>query len=121
MTIKLYDLADAEGRRFSSNCWRVQFALAHKGLAYETIPTRFTDISTVGNGRHKTIPVIDDAGTEICDSWVIANYLDISGFTLRIWPGGQKRLRLHLQPVSSAVEHARHQLPAAACDHQRYL
>jgi glutathione S-transferase len=76
MTIKLYDLADAEGRRFSSNCWRVQFALAHKGLAYETIPTRFTDISTVGNGRHKTIPVIDDAGTEICDSWVIANYLD---------------------------------------------
>ncbi|MEQ8734477.1 MAG: glutathione S-transferase N-terminal domain-containing protein [Rhodospirillaceae bacterium] len=76
MTIKLYDLADAEGRRFSSNCWRVQFALAHKGLSYETVPTRFTDISNVGNGSHKTIPVIEDGGTEVCDSWVIANYLD---------------------------------------------
>jgi glutathione S-transferase len=76
MTIKLYDLTDAQDRRFSSNCWRVRFALAHKGLDYETVPTRFTDIATVGNGSHKTIPVIEDKGQEICDSWVIANYLE---------------------------------------------
>ena len=76
MTIKLYDLADADDRRFSSNCWRIQFALAHKGLAYETVPARFTDIPSIGDGSHKTLPVIEDGGQEICDSWVIANYLE---------------------------------------------
>ncbi|NKB44539.1 MAG: glutathione S-transferase family protein [Alphaproteobacteria bacterium] len=76
MTIKLYDLAAADGRRFSGNCWRTQLALAHKGLAYETVPTRFVDIASIGNGTHKTIPMIDDGGKEICDSWVIANYLE---------------------------------------------
>lgn len=76
MTIKLYDLVGTDDRRFSGNCWRTQLALAHKGLAYETVPTRFTDIASIGNGTHKTIPLIDDGGTEVCDSWVIANYLE---------------------------------------------
>lgn len=76
MTIKLYDLAGADGRRFSSNCWRTQFALAHKGLAYETVATKFTDIASISNGSHKTIPVIVDGETEVCDSWTIALYLE---------------------------------------------
>lgn len=76
MTIVLYDLADAEGRRFSSNCWRTQFALAHKGLAYETVPTRFTDIPDVCGGGHKTIPVIQDGETVVSDSWAIVLYLE---------------------------------------------
>lgn len=74
--IKLYDLAGADGRRFSSNCWRTQFALAHKGLSYETIPTRFVDIPTVCGGAYKTIPVIQDGDTVVCDSWAIAQYLE---------------------------------------------
>jgi glutathione S-transferase len=76
MTITLYDLAGADGRRFSSNCWRIQFALAHKGLPYETVSTRFTDIAAIGDGSYKTIPVIEDKGQHICDSWMIANYLE---------------------------------------------
>lgn len=76
MTIKLYDLADAEGRRFSSNCWRTQFALAHKGLDYETVPTRFTDIPDICDGAQKTIPVIEDGDKVIADSWAIALYLE---------------------------------------------
>lgn len=76
MTIALYDLAGVDGRRFSSNCWRIQFALAHKELPYETVPTRFMDIAAIGDGSHKTIPVIEDKGEHICDSWVIANYLE---------------------------------------------
>lgn len=76
MTIKLYDLAGADGRRFSSNCWRTQFALAHKGLAYETVPTRFTDIPDICGGAYKTIPVIEDGDATICDSWAIALYLE---------------------------------------------
>lgn len=76
MTIKLYDLVGADDRRFSGNCWRIQLALAHKGLEYETVPTRFTEIAKIGDGSHKTIPVIQDGDREICDSWVIANYLE---------------------------------------------
>jgi glutathione S-transferase len=76
MAITLYDLAGAEDRRFSSNCWRSQFALAHKGLAYDTVPTRFTGIAAICGGAYKTVPVIDDDGTQVCDSWAIANYLE---------------------------------------------
>ncbi|NKB48713.1 MAG: glutathione S-transferase family protein [Alphaproteobacteria bacterium] len=76
MAVILYDLVGADGRRFSSNCWRTQMALAHKGLDYETVPTRFTDIAQIGDGSFKTIPVIDDRGTWVGDSWTIAEYLD---------------------------------------------
>ena len=76
MTIKLYDLTGADDRRFSSNCWRSQFALAHKGLAYETVATKFTEIPAICGGVHKTIPVIEDGETQVCDSWAIANYLE---------------------------------------------
>jgi glutathione S-transferase len=44
MTITLYDLAGAEAdRRFTPLCWRARMALAHKGLAVETVPWRFTE------------------------------------------------------------------------------
>lgn len=76
MAITLYDLAAADGRRFSSNCWRTQFALAHKGLAYETVPTLFTDIADICGGGHTTIPVIEDGDTVVSDSWAIALYLE---------------------------------------------
>lgn len=76
MAIVLYDLVGADGRRFSSNCWRSRLALAHKGLDCETVPTRFTEIGQIGDGLFKTIPVIEDNGTWVGDSWAIAEYLD---------------------------------------------
>jgi len=76
MAINLYDLAGADGRRFSSNCWRTRLALAHKGLECETVPTCFTEIARIGDGSFKTIPVIEDSGTWVGDSWTIAEYLD---------------------------------------------
>lgn len=76
MAISLYDLVGADGRRFSSNCWRTQMALAHKGLDFETVPTPFTAIGQIGDGSFKTIPVIEDNGTWVGDSWIIAEYLD---------------------------------------------
>ncbi len=76
MAIILYDLVGADGRRFSSNCWRTRLALAHKGLDCETVPTPFTAIGEIGDGSFKTIPVIDDGGTWVGDSWAIAEYLD---------------------------------------------
>lgn len=75
--LKLYDLAGAEDDlRFSPYCWRVKLALAHKGLAVETIPWRFTEkdrIAASGQGR---VPVLVDGDKWIADSWAIACYLE---------------------------------------------
>lgn len=76
MTIRLYDLVGRDDRRFSSNCCKTRYALAHKGLVCETIPTRFTDISSIGDGSFPTIPVIEDGDTRLGDSWEIAAYLE---------------------------------------------
>src|SRR5919106_2992164 len=76
MTVVLYDLVGKEDRRFSPHCWRTRMALAHKGLDCEARPTRFTEIARVAGGRFKTIPVIEDRGRAIVDSWAIAQYLE---------------------------------------------
>lgn len=76
MTIVLYDLVGRDDRRFSPHCWRTRMALAHKGLAYEARPTRFTDIPKIGDGSVKTVPAIEDGGRLIVDSWAIARHLE---------------------------------------------
>ncbi|MEM8878750.1 MAG: glutathione S-transferase N-terminal domain-containing protein [Pseudomonadota bacterium] len=72
----LYDLAGDDNRRFSPYCWRAKMALAHKGLAFETTPVPFTGINAIGDGSHKTVPVLDHDGTIIRDSFAIAEYLE---------------------------------------------
>ena len=77
MTIKLYDLCAADrDLRFSPACWRTRMALAHKGLAVETVPTLFTEIGAIEGGGQKTVPVINDGGAVIRDSFAIALYLE---------------------------------------------
>jgi glutathione S-transferase len=77
MTIKLYDLAGAEEhRRFSPFCWRTKMALAHKGLAFETIPWHFTETAAIAAHGSERVPVIIDNGRAVNDSWTIANYLE---------------------------------------------
>ncbi len=76
MTIVLYDLAGRDDRRFSPHCWRTRMALAHKGLAHETRPTRFGDIGAIGGGEIKTIPAIEDGDRLVVDSIEIARYLE---------------------------------------------
>jgi glutathione S-transferase len=74
--IVLYELAGASGERFSPYCWRARMSLLHKGLSYRTVPTRYIDIASIGDGTYKTVPVIQDEGRFIGDSWTIANYLE---------------------------------------------
>jgi len=77
MTITLYDLCARDtARRFSPHCWKARMALAHKGLDYETRPVPFTKIRDIGKGFSPTVPVIDDNGTLIRDSFDIALYLE---------------------------------------------
>jgi glutathione S-transferase len=77
MTLRLYDLAGAEpDRRFSPYCWRTRMALAHKQLAYETIPWRFTEKGAIASSGQKLVPVMVDGDRWIADSWIIANHLE---------------------------------------------
>lgn len=75
--LKLYDLAGADDSwRFSPYCWRVRLALAHKGLAVETIPWRFTEKEAIAFSGQGKVPVLVDGERFITDSWTIAEYLD---------------------------------------------
>jgi glutathione S-transferase len=75
--IRLWDLAGTEDdRRFSPYCWRVKMALRHKGLEAEEIPWRFTEKSALAFSGQELVPVIEDRGRVIHDSWSIGVYLD---------------------------------------------
>src|SRR5476649_1443032 len=77
MAIKLYELAGAEDDRlFSPYCWRSRMALAHKGLAVETLPWRFTEKDRIAFSGQAKVPVMVDGDKTVFDSWSIADYLD---------------------------------------------
>ncbi|HYM72989.1 MAG TPA: glutathione S-transferase family protein [Stellaceae bacterium] len=77
MAITMYDLAGIEAdRRFSPFCWRTRMALAHKGLAVETIPWRFTEKEKLPKPNDGRVPVIVDEGQVVHDSSAIADYLE---------------------------------------------
>ena len=77
MSILLYDLCGSDrALRFSPYCWRAKMALAHKGLAFETVATPFTAVPDVEDGASKTVPVLNDGGRIVADSFAIALHLD---------------------------------------------
>lgn len=75
-SIRLYDLTLREDRRPSPFCWRAKYALAHKGLAFDAVPVAFTDIPTLFGGAYKTVPILEDGGKTVHDSWAIVDYLE---------------------------------------------
>lgn len=77
MTRVLFDLCGVdEGLRFSPFCWRVKYALAHKGLDVETRPWHFTDKDALAFARHDKVPVLVDGDEVVTDSYEILRYLD---------------------------------------------
>ncbi len=76
MTIRLYELVDAKDRSISPFVWRIKYALAHKGLDFETMPVGFGDIPGVCGGKFKTVPIIEDGAVSMNESLAIADYLD---------------------------------------------
>ena len=73
----LYDLAGShDDLRFSPYCWRVKMSLAHKGLAVDSRPWRFTEKDAIAFSDQKKVPVLVDGEQVIHDSWDIMNYLD---------------------------------------------
>ncbi|MBS0395418.1 MAG: glutathione S-transferase N-terminal domain-containing protein [Proteobacteria bacterium] len=73
---RLYELVLENGRSASPFVWRVRYALAHKGLAFESVPLGLTDIPTVLGGRFRTVPILEHGTTAMAESWDIVQYLD---------------------------------------------
>ncbi|GHE21649.1 glutathione S-transferase N-terminal domain-containing protein [Halomonas urumqiensis] len=77
MTRVLFDLCGIdEGLRFSPYCWRVKYALAHKGLEAEMRPWRFSDKQALAFADYDKVPVLTDGNEVITDSYDILRYLD---------------------------------------------
>jgi glutathione S-transferase len=74
--IRLYELALQNGRSASPYVWRIRYALAHKGLAFESAYVGFTEISKCCDGRFKTVPILECGAIAMAESWDIARYLD---------------------------------------------
>ncbi len=72
----LYELQGQADKRLSPFCWRSRMALAHKGLEAEFVPVQFGHKDKIAFSGQKLVPVLDDEGRVIHDSWAIACYLE---------------------------------------------
>jgi glutathione S-transferase len=75
-TIKLYDLVLKNGLTLSPFVWRTKLAIMHKGFDIDAVPTPYAKIKTIADGKQTRLPVIEDDGKVIPDSFDIAVYLD---------------------------------------------
>ncbi|WP_110667255.1 glutathione S-transferase N-terminal domain-containing protein [Salinicola halophilus] len=77
MARKMFDLCGRDERlRFSPYCWRVKFALAHKGLDCDFLPWKFTDKEAIAFSGQSKVPVLVDGEETVTDSYEILRYLD---------------------------------------------
>lgn len=77
MTRILYTLCGADKTcRFSPHAFKIVMAMHHKGLDFEERPTPFTAIPHIENGFSATVPVLNDNGALVRDSFDIAIYLE---------------------------------------------
>jgi len=77
MAIKFYELCGENSALcFSPFAWRTKMMLLHKGIKFEAIPCAFTDKEPYAESGSKTVPVINDKGRWVSDSFNIAEYLD---------------------------------------------
>src|SRR5271167_4992461 len=74
--LRLYEVALQDGRSASPFVWRIRYALAHKGIPYETVYVGFTEIPALFGGKFKTVPILQHGETVLNESWDIAEYLD---------------------------------------------
>ena len=76
MSITLYELLGADGRRYSQFSWRAKMALKHKGLEFEARPVLLTDKKSIAFANSTSVPVMVDGDAVLADSWDIALYLE---------------------------------------------
>src|SRR5262249_20133636 len=74
--VTLYELVLENGRSASPYVWRIRYALAHKGIPYESRPVGFTEIREQYGGRFKTVPILDHGATVLNQSRQLAHAID---------------------------------------------
>jgi glutathione S-transferase len=74
--IRLYDVTLENDSTLSPFVWRIRYALAHKEIECERVTVSFTGIRKILDGQFTQVPVIEDNGKIVQDSWEIAQYLD---------------------------------------------
>jgi glutathione S-transferase len=76
--VRLYDVVLENGCTLSPFVWRIKYAIAHKEFELEDVPVSFTGIRRILGGKYRQLPVIDDNGIFVADSWAIAEHLERS-------------------------------------------
>ena len=77
MTLVFHERVGLDGRRISPFSWRIRYALAHKGLDPDVVPTRFADVARIrALSGQDLVPIIQHDGRVVHDSWSIACYLE---------------------------------------------
>jgi glutathione S-transferase len=77
MALIFHERVGLDGRRISPFSWRIRYALAHKGLDPEVVPTRFADVARIrALSRQELVPIIEHDGQVVHDSWSIACHLE---------------------------------------------
>ncbi|MGB8714702.1 MAG: glutathione S-transferase N-terminal domain-containing protein [Onishia taeanensis] len=77
MSRVLYELCGIDDELlFSPFCWRVRYALAHKGLDAETRPWLFSEKDAIAFSGQGLVPVLVDGDEVVSDSFEIMRYLD---------------------------------------------
>ena len=94
--IQLYDLETKYPNvRFSPFCWRVKYALAHKGLPWAEVPIGFTDKDKLPSPNEGKVPVIVDDQEVVSDSWDIALFLDTKYPNDPLFDGAESRAQAY--------------------------
>ena len=77
MGLIFHERVGLDGRRISPFSWRIRYALAHKGIVPQVIPTRFADLARIRDlSGQDLVPIIEDDGRVVHDSWAIACHLE---------------------------------------------
>jgi glutathione S-transferase len=77
MALIFHERVGLDGRRISPFSSRIRYALAHKDLAPEVLATRFADVGRIRErSGQDLVPIIEDDGRVVHDSWAIACYLE---------------------------------------------
>jgi glutathione S-transferase len=74
--IRLHELVLDNGRSASPFVWRVRYALAHKGLEFESVRLGFIEIPARFGGKFKTVPILECGDVAMAESWDIVEHLD---------------------------------------------
>jgi glutathione S-transferase len=74
--LALYELQGIGGRHYSLFSWRTRWALAHKGLAFESRGVNVSDKAAIAFSGQGRVPILVDGDTTVFDSWRIAEHLE---------------------------------------------